>query len=156
MLWSLKRELFTALLFIAVAGCGAGGAGTNVTVNGGGTSGSLDATFGTGGKVTTDTSSQTNGGDGVFALAIQSDGKIVAAGLASDGGINSDFAVVRYNTDGSLDSTFGTGGKETTTITGGSDSAYALGIQSDGKIVAAGSANDGSHNVDFAVVRYLP
>lgn len=90
MLLNLMRGIFTALLFLAVAGCGAGGAGTNGTVNGGGTSGSLDTTFGTAGKVIT-----TIGG-GANALGIQSDGKIVAAGESTNSSSINDFALVRY------------------------------------------------------------
>src|SRR5262245_1531589 len=74
--------------------------------------GSLDSSFGTGGadgdgRVTTDFGF---GGDGIFRVRIQSDGKIVAGGFASNG-TNRDFALARYNPDGSLDQTFGGGGK---------------------------------------------
>jgi uncharacterized delta-60 repeat protein len=116
------------------------------------TDGSLDTTFGTGGKVITPIGS---GYDQAHALGIQSDGKIVAAG-SSDNGIKYNFALVRYNANGTLDTGFGTGGKVTTPIGSGSgwDVAYALCIQSsDGRIVAAGSSNNGS-NYDFALVRY--
>ena len=71
------------------------------------------------------------------SVAIQSDGKIVAAGY-SDNGSNWDFALVRYNTDGSLDTSFDGDGKVTTAIGSGDDYAYSVAIQSDGKIVAAG------------------
>jgi hypothetical protein len=67
-----------------------------------------------------------------------------------------DFAVVRYNTDGTLDTGFGIGGIVTTPIGSSDDYAIALGIQSsDGKIVIAGYSYNGS-NYDFALVRYLP
>ena len=63
------------------------------------------------------------------------------------------FALVRYNTDGTLDTTFGTGGMVTTT---NYDKAYAVAIQSDGKIVAAGHGySSSSYYTDFVVVRYL-
>ena len=62
--------------------------------------GSLDATFGNGGIVTTPNTSDGRG------IAIQSDGKIVVAGQATA----TEFALARYNTNGSLDATFGTGG----------------------------------------------
>jgi len=84
-----------------------------------------------------------------YAMAIQPDGKIVVAGAS-----NSAFALVRYNTDGSLDSTFGSGGKVLTPIGGGNEGATAVAIQPDGKIVAAGYSNNGT-NVVFALVRYL-
>lgn len=66
------------------------------------TAGSLDNTFGTGGIVTT-----TIGGtdDEAFSVAIQTDGKIVVAGSAYNG-TDDDFAIVRYNTNGTLDNTF--------------------------------------------------
>jgi uncharacterized delta-60 repeat protein/uncharacterized repeat protein (TIGR01451 family) len=109
--------------------------------------GSLDITFDGDGKVTTDF-----GSDQAFAVAIQGDGKIVAAGGAfvSD---NQDFAMARYNTDGSLDTTFDGDGKVTTDLAGGFDQANAVAIQGDGKIVAAGLANV-SGAFDFAVARY--
>jgi len=113
------------------------------------TNGTLDTGFGTGGIVTTPVRS---GNDYAHALSIQPDGRIVAAG-SSDNGIKYDFALVRYNINGTLDTGFGTGGIVITTIGSGFDIAYALGIQPDGRIVAAGSSNNGS-NFDFALVRY--
>jgi len=118
------------------------------------TNGSLDTGFGIGGIVTTPI-----GSDGYWdyanALGIQSDKKILAAG-SSNNGSNYDFALVRYNTDGSLDTGFGTGGKVTTPIGSSDDFALDLGIQSsDGRIVVAGYSLIGS-NDDFALVRYLP
>lgn len=107
--------------------------------------GSLDPTFGTSGKVTTDFP----GGGDANALAVQADGKLVAAGVT--GG---DFALVRYNPDGSLDTSFGTGGTVTTDFAGNVDIANALIVQADGKLVAAGSTE--FFAVDFAVARYNP
>ncbi len=106
--------------------------------------GTLDATFGTGGKVTTDL---TAFDDLARAIALQTDGKIVVAGEA-----NADFGLARYNADGSLDTTFDADGKVVTSINL-FDSAYDVAIQSDGKIVAAGEAGSGT-NSDFAVIRY--
>ncbi|MER6352931.1 hypothetical protein ABT186_14050, partial [Streptomyces sp. NPDC001634] len=112
--------------------------------------GSLDSTFGTGGKVLTDF----GGIDEAFGVALQTDGKIVAAGLTTASG-NADFALARYNTDGSLDSCFGTGGKVTTGFgTGSADLASGVAVQTDGKIVAAGRSNAGG-TFDFALARYL-
>ncbi len=117
------------------------------------TTGALDSTgptaFDTDGKLTTAIGS---GNDQAYGVAIQGDGKIVVAGF-SNNGTNYDFAVVRYLTDGSLDSTFGSGGKVTTPIGSELDQAYGVAIQGDGKIVVAGYSNNGSNN-DFAVVRY--
>ena len=67
----------------------------------------------------------------------------MAAGYSSNGS-NYDFALVRYNTNGSLDTTFGTGGIVTTPIGSGNAIANALGIQSDGNIVATGSSYNGT------------
>src|SRR5215471_8409512 len=101
--------------------------------------GTLDATFGTGGKTTTDFFGNA---DQVSAIGIASDGKIVAAGFATNCNVGNDFGLARYDTNGALDSGFGTGGKVTTDFTGGDDRASAIAIQSDGKIVVAGSTND--------------
>jgi uncharacterized delta-60 repeat protein len=114
------------------------------------TDSSLDATFGTGGIV--NTTLKIDGTDTVDTLGIQSDGRIVVAGYSYSGS-NSDFALVRYNADGSLDTTFGTGGIVTTNVLGSNDIPYALGIQSDGRIVLVGRSYNGS-NYDFALVRY--
>ena len=83
---------------------------------------------------------------------MQSDGKIVVAGSSSNGS-NYDFALVRYTTNGALDTSFGTGGKVTTPIGSGDDNAYSAVVQSDGKIVVAGSSYNGMA-WDFALVRY--
>ena len=83
-------------------------------------------------------------------LGIQADGKIVAGGYAFNG-LDYDFAIARYNMDGSPDSTFDNDGRQTTDF-GDYDNAYTLAIQSDGKIVLAGSSVGPNNN--FAVVRY--
>ena len=111
--------------------------------------GSLDATFGTGGKVTTDIGNDDNAS---FALAIQTDGKFVAAGSRFNGA-DDDFALIRYNSDGTLDNTFGAGGIVTTNFGGSSEIIDAITIQPDGKIVAAGYRVSGSF-FDFALARY--
>jgi uncharacterized delta-60 repeat protein len=111
--------------------------------------GTLDATFSGDGKQTTNL----GGSDTGWAVALQSDGKIVVAGYketASD----SLFALVRYKSDGNLDNTFSKDGKATTNLAAGiPDQAYAMAIQSNGKIIAVGKTGaDGSRN--FALVRY--
>jgi len=72
----------------------------------------------------------------IYAIALQTDGKIVAAGS-----IFRSFALARYMPDGSLDTSFGSGGKVTTSLDGGVNAAKAFAVQSDGKILAAGSAS---------------
>src|SRR5436190_3479869 len=115
--------------------------------------GSLDLTFNQTGKIFTAIG---NAEDVANAVAIQTDGKIVAAGYTcncSAFGGDYDFAAVRYNTDGSLDTSFGSTGKVITRIGPGNDVAYAVAIQSDSKIVVAGHGAVGSSH-DFALVRY--
>lgn len=88
-------------------------------------------------------------------VAIQADGKLVAAGTTSLPGNIYKFVVVRVNTDGSADSTFGGTGIVTTSFSPAGDRAYAVAIQADGKIVVAGYASVGSAQEVFAVARYL-
>jgi uncharacterized delta-60 repeat protein len=115
--------------------------------------GSLDGSFGSGGIVTTPVGPLN---DEPRALVLQADGKIVAAGLANNGvGNNADFALVRYDSDGTLDTSFGIGGKVTTAVGTVASIASALVLQPDGKLIAAGGASSGG-GVDFAVVRYAP
>ena len=115
--------------------------------------GTLDTTFGTGGKVTTDF---TGGSDEANGLAIQADGKIIVVGRSYRGDVtNYDFALARYNIDGSLDTSFGTDGKVTTDFAGGSDEVTGVAIQGDGQIVVAGCSFQGSPTgYDFALARY--
>jgi uncharacterized delta-60 repeat protein len=109
--------------------------------------GSLDSTFDGDGKVTTDFATNV---DQAFAVAIQADGKIVAGGFAWVSGV--DFALARYNTDGSLDPSFDGDGKVTTDYGFGSSQVYGLAIQADGKIVAAGYGAATAQ--DFFLARY--
>lgn len=121
------------------------------------TDGSLDANFGTSGKVATVIHCE----EGRIAMAIQTNGKIVMAGsaLKSVPGsffLDSDVALARYNTDGSLDSTFGAGGKVITDF-GSADRAYVVVAQSDGKLVIAGNMVTSNTNFyDFLLARYNP
>jgi uncharacterized delta-60 repeat protein len=115
--------------------------------------GSLDNTFGTGGKVVTNFRNSLDEGR---ALLLQPDGKIVLAGFVTQGantGSTYDFAVVRYNPDGSLDGTFGANGIATTDFAGDGDRAYAAVLQPDGKIVLAGVAFTPAGGSDFALAR---
>jgi len=73
-------------------------------------------------------------------IALQPDGKIVAAGMAEESTGLLDFALARFNQDGGLDESFGSGGQVLTNFDGRSDAAFALTIQPDGKIVAAGGS----------------
>ena len=111
----------------------------------------LDTNFNGTGKVIAAIGS---GNDTANAIAIQSDGQIVAAGSAFNG-VNDDFALVRYNADGLLDTNFNGTGIVTTAIGYHGDYARAVAIQPDGKIVAAGYAHNGV-DYDFALARYWP
>jgi uncharacterized delta-60 repeat protein/uncharacterized repeat protein (TIGR01451 family) len=95
--------------------------------------------------------------DGGYALALQPDGSIVVGGYAVNVSGNKDFALVRYNYDGSLDTTFGGGtGKVVTDFNGTSDRIWGVTLQTDGKIVAVGETVSlvfpGTN--DIAVARY--
>ena len=140
-------------------------AGTSGVVVAGGTSngnfalarfnadGTLDTSFDGDGKLITDF----GGTENAMSVAVQSDGKILVAGSSTATGGNSDFAVARYNIDGTLDTSFSGGGKLTTDF-GGNDSVQSVVVQSDGKILVAGSSSmilDGTTiNSDFALARY--
>jgi uncharacterized delta-60 repeat protein/gliding motility-associated-like protein len=112
--------------------------------------GTLDQDFGTQGGYTR--TSFFNGGAGFHGIAIQSDGKIVAAGDEHKGS-KAVFALARYNSDGRLDTSFGSGGKIFTDFDGGNDRARRVAVQKNGKIVVAGYTYNGK-NYDFAIVRY--
>src|SRR5262249_44265880 len=101
--------------------------------------GTLDSTFGTGGKTVTDFGAD----DRAFSMALQADGKIVAAGMTG-----ANFALARYNTNGTLDATFGSGGKVITDLGGANDVALGVAVRTDGKIVAVG------RGTTFALARY--
>jgi uncharacterized delta-60 repeat protein len=118
--------------------------------------GSLDTSFGDGGIVTTTFPEGSYASD----VALQADGKIIAAGTVfvdfnPGESSNTDFALARYNPDGTPDATFGNGGQVSTDFLGLEDDAFSVLIQPDGKIVAVGSANDPATFYDFAAVRYL-
>lgn len=117
------------------------------------TGGLLDPTFGGGTGYAL--SSFTNHLDAANAVTVQSDGKIVVAGntTASSSNTGQDFLVARYNADGSPDTSFGTAGHTATDFYKLTDSAQAVAIQSDGKILAAGWANT-SKGQNFALARY--
>ena len=113
------------------------------------TAGELDDSFGAGGALSTDF-----GGtyDWAYDLAVQPDGKIVAAGVSNRGGTY-DFALIRYQADGSIDPSFGHGGQVATDFGASFDWAYALRLEPDGKIVVGG-VTDATGSRDFALARY--
>jgi uncharacterized delta-60 repeat protein len=124
--------------------------------------GSLDAEFGTGGKVTASIGES----DGGRYLALQPDGKIVVSGLTQISGIEEIF-LARLNTDGSFDTGFGTGGKTHSSLAAGHSGANAVVIDDDGKIVVTGAASNSTEvnspgsfgftspcDSDLAIARY--
>ncbi|MFN0139789.1 MAG: cohesin domain-containing protein [Pyrinomonadaceae bacterium] len=112
--------------------------------------GDLDLTFDSDGKATSELN--TGKDDFAYAVKMQSDGKIIVVG-DTDNGTNTDFGIVRYGTDGSLDATFGSGGKATFSFGTGFDFVNAVAVQSDGKIILAGYTETTDGNTDFALMR---
>jgi uncharacterized delta-60 repeat protein len=126
--------------------------------------GRLDPSFGSGGPVAVNLAVHS----GPIRLALQSDGKVVLAGTrnGTSGGFSTDFVVARFNADGSLDAGFGSGGMVVTDLDK-LDSLFGLGLQPDGKIVAAGTTASDYHtgpapsdnfavNLRMALARYDP
>ncbi len=115
--------------------------------------GDLDPAFNGTGFVSTDIVTK----DEALALAIQRDGKIIAAGFSTGIGTAKDFTLVRYNTNGTRDISFGVGGKVITHAVAGNqnDSLSAIALQADGNIVVAGAADVSGGNSDFVVARYI-
>jgi uncharacterized delta-60 repeat protein len=110
--------------------------------------GSLDTGFGEAGRVRTDWGGQ----EYTTGIAVQPDGKIIAAGVVTAYGSGYSFVLARYHPDGSLDESFGYYGQVMTDVAP-QDYANALALQQDGKIILAGSFADDSP-VDFGLVRY--
>ena len=121
--------------------------------------GSIDTTFGTNGFVNTIVVNQIGG---VNMMKLQSDGKILITGFSSSNGTTDasyfNFCTARYNTDGTIDTTFGTNGYAITDLQFlSTDQADAIEIQNDGKILVGGQTSNSSavnHSIDFALVRY--
>ncbi len=112
--------------------------------------GGLDPAFNGGSVVTTDIQGGNVFNDQVYAMAVQTDGKIILGGSS-----RTNIAMVRYMTDGTLDSGFGTGGKVFTAgSTATEQQINALAVMSDGRIVAAGQSRTGA-NTDVLVARFL-
>jgi uncharacterized delta-60 repeat protein len=119
--------------------------------------GSLDASFGTGGKVTLNVGPG-NTDDLPQDLVVQATGKILVGGgvAATAVGVDGDFLVARFNADGSLDASFGTGGIVRTSTAPGAadDEAFEIALQSDAKLVAAGECDQSVTGRDVCVARY--
>jgi uncharacterized delta-60 repeat protein len=109
--------------------------------------GRLDPSFGHGGKVVTSFGGRSH--VTAAALLIQADGKLVVAGEYIGSGDSFGVALARYKTDGTLDPSFGTGGRVLSRLGGYLGGASAAVLQSDGKIVV--NVNDGGRSI---LVRY--
>lgn len=158
---AVQRFCLALMACLALAACSNNNSSTGVPVGQtgfvvlrlDGTTGALDPAFGGSGTVVTDL----DPGQFDFALAVAlqpSDGKILSAGRTVFQGLNS-IALVRQNTNGALDGTFGTGGIVRTPIVGVSTGASAIAVQGDGKIlVAAISFSQGLLTTSITLVRY--
>jgi uncharacterized delta-60 repeat protein len=130
---------------IVVAGLGPGDAQAVLRYK---PNGKLDPSFGTNGTVTT--------GDinGAESVAIDSQRRIVTGSYSTLGGRASDFALARYEPDGTLDPSFGDGGK-VVTHAGGRDELHSIAVDSQDRIVAAGESRPPGGSLHFAIARYL-
>ncbi len=111
--------------------------------------GNLDRSFGVRGKVFT---ALGNARNKIYSIQLQSDGKIVAAGATNMNG-NDDVVLMRYNTDGTPDESFGADGKALLVIDGSDEAAYSVKIQADGKIIVAGDRRLNG-DADFFLARF--
>jgi uncharacterized delta-60 repeat protein len=117
--------------------------------------GTIDTTFGVAGKVHTDFGDQNF--DRARSAALQSDGRIVAAGFAiSQNGLSQNFAVARYNSSGVLDTSFGAGGMTQIDFGNCCQGATKVLLQSNGKIITVGGSNGESPEDDFLLARLSP
>ncbi len=112
--------------------------------------GLIDTTFGTSGRVSI---SMGTGTSLAYTSELQTDGKIVVAGTSYNGN-DFDYALVRLNIDGSIDTLFDFDGKVITSLSVNDDLPTCIAIQPDGKIIVAGYTTDGSHT-GTSMARYL-
>jgi uncharacterized delta-60 repeat protein len=136
---------------ILAAGYGYNGTDNDFAVARYNPDGSLDTSFDLDGIVLTNFAEFSN--DRAFDIILQSDEKIVVSGYNTDPDTDRDFALVRYNPDGSLDNSLNSTGKVSTPIQVGDDEAHSVLIQEDGKIVLVGFSFDFFIR-NFTVVRY--
>jgi uncharacterized delta-60 repeat protein len=116
------------------------------------TGGERDATFGSNGFVSRHIGS---GNDSPTAIVLQSDGRILLGGYAVNATTSFDVALARFNTNGTTDSSFGTAGAQVFDLFNSADGANDLLLQSDGRLVAAGSARNGANLLPL-LLRLVP
>jgi uncharacterized delta-60 repeat protein len=136
---------------VLAGGTDIGGGKSNFALVRHNTNGSLDTSFGGTGLVKAGTALDNNGAN---AVAIQTDGKIVATGGSYGSSGTPTVTTMRFNSNGALDGTFGSGGIVQTSLGSNANVAYAIAIQSDGKILVGGSVSDAASNWDFYLIRY--
>jgi uncharacterized delta-60 repeat protein len=134
---------------VAAGACGLALAPSGFCVARYNSDGSLDTSFDSDGTLTTVIAD----GSYAYAVAVQGDGKLVVVGSCAVAGV-SEFCLARYNGDGSLDTSFGSGGTVTTAVSAGGDVPKAMALQSDGKIVVAGYCNNSPTTYQFCLARY--
>ncbi|MGF6884395.1 putative delta-60 repeat protein [Nocardia sp. GAS34] len=142
----LSRLCFGAMLALSVASCSSSSGSTPAT-------GTLDYGFGSDGKAVADFGSEAAQ---AHAAAVQSDGKIVLAGVVHDPAQGDNFGLIRYSADGKPDTGFGDGGRISTDFGGKADDANAVAVQPNGDIVAAGTSHGTATGDNIAVARYTP
>jgi uncharacterized delta-60 repeat protein len=143
---SLSKTVVQSNGKVVVSGKAANCCGYDFSVARFNSNGTVDNTFDGDGVVTTDFGS--NAWDIANTVAVQPDGKIIAAGIS-----NQQFALARYNVDGSLDNTFNGNGKVITQI-GSYSEIFSILLLPDGKILAGGTSFSGTNR--FTMARYLP
>ena len=142
------------IIVIGVSGAGSGSELNDFALARLNPDGSFDQSFGNGGRVKTHFDGQYNTGSRGSSGVLQADGKLIVGGSYKTEGVAREFALARYSMDGSLDATFGNGGKVTTSLGAADAFGFALVLHYNGKIVLAGYFDTGYHNHDFALARY--
>jgi uncharacterized delta-60 repeat protein len=112
----------------------------------------FDYSFDSDGKVKIDMVSSGSGQEEIHSLIVDNNNKIYAGGYCNDG--DEKFCLARFNSNGSLDTSFGNSGKVIEDISSGNDRAYAMVLQPDGKILLGGYCETSSGNFDFCIARF--
>jgi uncharacterized delta-60 repeat protein len=121
--------------------------------------GTLETTFGANGIVVHDNAAGGNGADSGKAIALDSNGRILVTGSSSNAARYDDMAIWRYNADGTLDAAFGANGivvHDNAAGGNGFDSSNALALDSNGRVLVAGTSGHVGGSVDMVIWRYNP
>lgn len=136
--------------YIIAAGDSTGGTPAKVALVRYDGNGTPDTSFGSAGTVVSNIG---QGDSFAYGVTLEPDGKIIVAGQADNGSVKG-FALTRYNTDGSVDGSFGNSGTVITPVGSGDARAEAVALEPDGKLVAAGFARDSNGRQVVALARY--